>query len=222
MDCGIERLSSTDAGKSWDSRRGGLLLPRDENSIRRQESEMSVTNERQCGWLKNGNPPGDLSAIRRCGATNRRGMSCRAPAMHGKRRCQMHGGKSTGPKTAAGIQRIRQAHWKDGSRSVRLQREFQAWYSETFGVSTKGKAKPVGFCPSGPPGEWGEPEVAQPSANGFGCTPRNRTDSQAVMLNNELQSKGLADCLTVQGAPEVQNQRENAHDDTEETIPSSS
>ena len=47
--------------------------------------------------------------------------------MQGKRRCRLHGGKSTGPKTMAGIHRIREAHWKDGSRSVRLQAELHAY-----------------------------------------------------------------------------------------------
>ncbi|WP_276477552.1 HGGxSTG domain-containing protein [Bradyrhizobium yuanmingense] len=28
----------------------------------------------------------------RCGARTRDGTACRAPAMHGKRRCRMHGG----------------------------------------------------------------------------------------------------------------------------------
>ena len=43
--------------------------------------------------------------------------------MRGKRRCRLHGGKSTGAKTLAGIQRIRAASWKDGARSARLQAE---------------------------------------------------------------------------------------------------
>jgi hypothetical protein len=32
----------------------------------------------------------------RCGATTRRKTPCRAPAIRGKARCRMHGGKSTG------------------------------------------------------------------------------------------------------------------------------
>ena len=36
----------------------------------------------------------------RCGAETRRGTTCRAPAVHGKSRCRMHGGarKSGAPK----------------------------------------------------------------------------------------------------------------------------
>lgn len=68
------------------------------------------------GWLKNGNPPGDFSTAPRCGAKNRRGTPCRAPAMHNGR-CQFHGGKSTGPRTAEGIERIRRAVTKHGRYS---------------------------------------------------------------------------------------------------------
>ncbi len=32
----------------------------------------------------------------RCGARTRRGTPCQAPAIKGKARCRMHGGKSTG------------------------------------------------------------------------------------------------------------------------------
>jgi len=65
------------------------------------------------GRLKHGNPSGDFSKAPRCGAQTRRGTSCLAPAMQNGR-CRMHGGKSTGPKTAEGIQRIRDAHLKHG------------------------------------------------------------------------------------------------------------
>ena len=35
---------------------------------------------------------------RRCGAKTRRGTACLKPALSGKNRCQLHGGKSTGVK----------------------------------------------------------------------------------------------------------------------------
>jgi hypothetical protein len=42
--------------------------------------------------------PIDLAhAALRCGAKTRRGMPCMAPAIHGKKRCRMHGGNSPGP-----------------------------------------------------------------------------------------------------------------------------
>jgi hypothetical protein len=35
---------------------------------------------------------GPMLASRRCGAKTRSGGACRSPAMHGKKRCRMHGG----------------------------------------------------------------------------------------------------------------------------------
>jgi hypothetical protein len=35
---------------------------------------------------------GPMLASPRCGATTRRGGACRAPAVHGRTRCRMHGG----------------------------------------------------------------------------------------------------------------------------------
>lgn len=58
------------------------------------------------GWLKNGNPPCDPRTVRRCGARNRAG------------RCMFHGGKSSGPRTEEGRERIRRARWKHGRKSA--------------------------------------------------------------------------------------------------------
>ena len=38
-------------------------------------------------------------------------------------RCRIHGGTSTGPKTADGIECIRKAHWKHGQRSAEAIRQ---------------------------------------------------------------------------------------------------
>ena len=65
------------------------------------------------GWLKNGNPPGDFLKAPRCGAKTRSGTTCQCPAM-ANGRCRLHGGLSTGPKTAEGIDRIRRAVTKHG------------------------------------------------------------------------------------------------------------
>jgi len=75
------------------------------------------------GWLKNGNPPGDFMQAARCGAKTRRGTLCQGPAMR-NRRCRMHGGASTGPRTLAGIERSRKARWTHGwyLREVRDER----------------------------------------------------------------------------------------------------
>jgi hypothetical protein len=56
---------------------------------------------------RRGNP--DLGLAPRCGARTRSGCPCLAPAIRGKTRCRMHGGRSTGPRTAAGLARMRAA-----------------------------------------------------------------------------------------------------------------
>ena len=65
------------------------------------------------GWLKNGNQPGDPQVAPRCGAKTRRGNGCQVPAMPNGR-CRMHGGTSTGPRTAEGLERCRTAKLKHG------------------------------------------------------------------------------------------------------------
>jgi len=52
----------------------------------------------------------------RCGARTRNGGACKAPAMPNGR-CRMHGGKSTGPRTAEGLERMRRAKTRHGSYS---------------------------------------------------------------------------------------------------------
>src|ERR1039457_1256504 len=72
---------------------------------------------KQSGWLKNGNPQGNPSSALRCGARTRKGTPCGCPAVRGKKRCRMHGGLSTGPRTAAGLARSKRARWKHGRYS---------------------------------------------------------------------------------------------------------
>jgi hypothetical protein len=81
-------------------------------------------HERRRGWLKNGNPPGDLSTVERCGAKTRRGSACQCPGMRNGR-CRLHGGLSTGARTPEGIERIRRAVTKHGmySKRARVERE---------------------------------------------------------------------------------------------------
>lgn len=56
------------------------------------------------------------SDVSTCGAKTRRGASCRnLPMRNG--RCRMHGGTSTGPKTAAGLAKARQVVTIHGGRS---------------------------------------------------------------------------------------------------------
>jgi hypothetical protein len=78
------------------------------------------------GWLRYGNPPGDPTTAPRCGAVTRAGTACQAPAMRAKRRCRMHGGRSTGPRTLAGLARLRAAATRHGRCSA-VGRAFERW-----------------------------------------------------------------------------------------------
>src|SRR5215472_10694527 len=58
------------------------------------------------------------NAAPRCGARRKSdGAPCRKAAMPNGR-CDMHGGKSTGPRTPEGLARSRRAGWKHGFYSV--------------------------------------------------------------------------------------------------------
>ena len=70
------------------------------------------------GPLRNGNPRGNPNLAPRCGARTRLGCPCLAPALRGKLRCRMHGGGSTGPRTAEGMQRLRAARTIHGACSA--------------------------------------------------------------------------------------------------------
>jgi hypothetical protein len=85
-------------------------------------------HEKRRGWLKNGNRPGDFSKAPRCGAKTRRGVPCKCPAMKNGR-CKLHGGRSTGPKTAEGRERICRAATRHGYYSGRAKAE-RAHYRE--------------------------------------------------------------------------------------------
>ena len=81
-------------------------------------STASLPSDRR-GWLRNGARPGDFLAAPRCGARTRTGCACRQPAMR-KGRCRMHGGLSTGPRTAEGRERCRRARLIHGGYSARV------------------------------------------------------------------------------------------------------
>ena len=76
------------------------------------------------GRLRNGATPGDFLAAPRCGARTRAGACCRQPAMKNGR-CRMHGGLSTGPRTAEGRARCaaaRRTHGFYAAEMVALRR----------------------------------------------------------------------------------------------------
>jgi hypothetical protein len=56
----------------------------------------------------------------RCLARTRHGGSCQQAAMSNGR-CRMHGGASTGPRTAEGLERIRKARTKHGRRTAEME-----------------------------------------------------------------------------------------------------
>jgi hypothetical protein len=70
-------------------------------------------------------------AASRCGAKTRRGTNCEAPAIKGGRRCRLHGGLSTGPRTPEGRERIRQARTIHGfysAKAIATRRRARAGY----------------------------------------------------------------------------------------------
>jgi hypothetical protein len=69
------------------------------------------------GRLRNGAAPGDFLAAPRCGARTRTGCRCRQPAMRNGR-CRLHGGLSTGPRTAEGRARCAATRRKHGYYSA--------------------------------------------------------------------------------------------------------
>ncbi|MDC3124703.1 hypothetical protein OBB00_08330 [Gammaproteobacteria bacterium] len=58
------------------------------------------------------NDPGQK--LVRCGAKTRSGVPCAKFPIEGKRRCRLHGGLSTGPKTPAGKAAISAANTEHG------------------------------------------------------------------------------------------------------------
>ncbi len=77
---------------------------------------------------RRGNPKGNpgLNLSPRCGARTRAGCPCQAPAIRGKLRCRMHGGRSTGPRTPEGLARLRSARTVHGRYGANA-RAFNRW-----------------------------------------------------------------------------------------------
>lgn len=60
---------------------------------------------------------------RRCGAKTRSGTPCKNPAIVGKARCRLHGGRSTGARTPEGLAKLRALHWKHGRATTAAKAE---------------------------------------------------------------------------------------------------
>jgi hypothetical protein len=93
------------------------------------EIEGQPHEKRRWGCLKNDNSPGDFTKAPRCGARNRRGTPCQAPAMKNGR-CRLHGGKSTGPLMREGLERMLQSKLKHGKFTKEMKSVTQ--YLKTF------------------------------------------------------------------------------------------
>ena len=80
--------------------------------------------------------------IKTCGAKTRSGRLCAKFPIAGKRRCRLHGGMSTGPKTDEGKQRIANAQLKQGRYvNYRSRRKEEMYYfSEIKRVVAEAKA----------------------------------------------------------------------------------
>jgi hypothetical protein len=83
-----------------------------------RDSSVSLPPDRR-GRLRNGAEPGDFLAAPRCGAHTRAGGCCRQPAM-ANGRCRLHGGLSTGPRTAEGRARCARARRIHGFYSAEM------------------------------------------------------------------------------------------------------
>ena len=82
-------------------------------------SEKTVTKDNVAALIESGRRTrfgGDWPGIR-CHARTRRDTPCLKPALKGKNRCQLHGGRSTGATTAEGLQKLREIHFVHGQRS---------------------------------------------------------------------------------------------------------
>ena len=61
-----------------------------------------------------------MPATSYCSAKTSEGSTCKKRPLKGKTRCRLHGGLSTGPRTAEGKARIAAAHYRHGRRSKKF------------------------------------------------------------------------------------------------------
>ena len=81
----------------------------------------------------------------RCHAKTRKGTPCQNPVVTGRNRCRMHGGDSTGPRTAEGKARVAAAHTKHGRRSAAHVEKVKAINAELRRITYELKAQ--GYIP---------------------------------------------------------------------------
>lgn len=103
----------------------------DQPHVRREPAAAGRT-----GWLRHGNPVGDLLAVAQCGARTRIGGACRQPAM-ANGRCRLHGGKSTGPRTVAGLANSHRSRFAHGRRAAWIR-----WFDAVHAGQPAGQPAP--------------------------------------------------------------------------------
>ena len=65
--------------------------------------------------------------MQRCGARTRSGTPCQNWPVRGRRRCRLHGGMSTGPKTLEGRARVSAANYRHGRRTKEAEENRRRW-----------------------------------------------------------------------------------------------
>jgi len=182
------------------------------------------------GRLRHGNPSGDLLAAPRCGARTRAGCACRQPAM-ANGRCRLHGGKSTGARTAAGLARCRTATLVHGHRSAEIielksaaARSSRALHALTHAARANLRSE----RPTPPArrslGEGGCPATADDSPRAVGATPCGRPSIRGTggrpgwAASTALRSERPTPCPARRGA--VSPRSHEGHEDAPAARPS--
>ena len=99
--------------------------------------------KKQCyNWVANLFGP-DWTGIR-CGARTKLGGECQRPAVKKTGRCTRHGGKSTGPRTQAGRNKIAALHTTHGKYTKAKRREAQK--SAEVGRKVRAEIKLIETC----------------------------------------------------------------------------
>ena len=104
---------------------------------------------------------GRIKCLRCTARSKRTGLQCGRPALRTSKtqKCNFHGGRSTGPKTAKGREKISQAHLVHGQETLQKRAERQAMsvhlrqledIMHVLDMTTGGRcrgAKPIGYKP---------------------------------------------------------------------------
>ena len=87
------------------------------NPMQGENMKLTIVNHRKLIEAGKATRLGAHWPGQRCLAKTRQGTPCQNPVVADRNRCRMHGGKSTGPRTAEGKARSIAAHTKHGRRS---------------------------------------------------------------------------------------------------------